>query len=106
MRAWIVWGTGVLAYAVGVLHRTSFGVSGLDAADRFSAGPSLLSSFVVLQVVVYASMQIPAGVLLDRVGSRAMIVAGALIMATGQLGPRPHRIPARRRRGAGGGRGG
>ncbi|AMY17788.1 MULTISPECIES: MFS transporter [Nocardiaceae] len=85
MRAWIVWGTGVLAYAVGVLHRTSFGVSGLDAADRFSAGPSLLSSFVVLQVVVYASMQIPAGVLLDRVGSRAMIVAGALIMATGQL---------------------
>lgn len=85
MRAWIVWGTGVLAYAVGVLHRTSFGVSGLDAAERFSAGPSLLSSFVVLQVVVYAGMQIPAGVLLDRVGSRAMIVSGALIMATGQL---------------------
>ncbi|MGB3770950.1 MAG: MFS transporter [Rhodococcus sp. (in: high G+C Gram-positive bacteria)] len=85
MRAWIVWGTGVLAYGVGVMHRTSFGVSGLDAADRYSASPSVLSSFVVLQVVVYAAMQIPAGVLLDRVGPRAMIVTGALVMAGGQL---------------------
>ncbi|MGU3435669.1 MFS transporter [Actinomycetes bacterium M1A6_2h] len=85
MRAWIVWVTGVLAYIVGVLHRTSFGVSGLDAADRFGANPSLLSSFVVLQVVVYASMQIPAGVLLDRVGPRVMIAAGAATMVAGQL---------------------
>ena len=85
MRAWIVWGTGVLAYIVGVLHRTSFGVSGLDAADRYAASPSVLSSFVVLQVVVYAAMQIPAGVLLDRVGPRAMIVTGALVMASGQM---------------------
>ncbi|WP_371829906.1 MFS transporter [Rhodococcoides trifolii] len=85
MRAWIVWITGVLAYIVGVLHRTSFGVSGLDAADRFGANPSLLSSFVVLQVVVYASMQIPAGVLLDRVGPRVMIAAGAATMVAGQL---------------------
>lgn len=85
MRAWIVWGTGVLAYVIGVLHRTSFGVSGLDAADRYAAGPSVLSSFVVLQVVVYAGMQIPAGVLLDRVGPRAMIVTGAMVMASGQL---------------------
>lgn len=85
MRAWIVWTVGVLAYAVGVLHRTSFGVAGPDAVDRFGATPSMLSLFVVLQVVVYASMQIPAGVILDRVGSRAMIVTGALVMASGQV---------------------
>jgi MFS family permease len=80
-----VWISGVLAYIVGVLHRTSFGVSGLDAADRFGANPSLLSSFVVLQVVVYAAMQIPAGVLLDRVGPRVMIATGAATMVAGQL---------------------
>lgn len=85
MRAWVVWISGVLAYIVGVLHRTSFGVSGLDAADRFGANPSLLSSFVVLQVVVYAAMQIPAGVLLDRVGPRVMIATGAATMVAGQL---------------------
>ncbi|HJT91719.1 MAG TPA: MFS transporter [Mycobacterium sp.] len=84
-RVWLVWGVGVVAYIVAVLHRTSFGVSGLAASERFSISPSVLSSFVVLQIVVYAGMQIPAGVLLDRYGSRVMISAGALIMASAQM---------------------
>lgn len=53
-KVWLVWGVGVFAYVIAVLHRTSFGVSGLSAADRFSISPSVLSSFVVLQIVVYA----------------------------------------------------
>ncbi|OPX10629.1 nitrate/nitrite transporter [Mycobacterium sp. AT1] len=85
MRAWMVWATGLLAYVVAVLDRTTLGVSGLAAADRFDASPSLLSTFVVLQVVVYAGAQVPAGILLDRYGSRALIVAGAALMASGQL---------------------
>lgn len=84
-KVWLVWGVGVFAYVVAVLHRTSFGVSGLSAADRFSISPSVLSSFVVLQIVVYAGMQIPAGVLLDRYGSRIMIAVGAFIMMSAQL---------------------
>ena len=80
----MVWGTGLLAYVVAVLDRTTFGVSGLDAAERFSAGPSTLSSFVILQLIVYASMQIPAGVLLDRFGPKAMIATGASVLAAAQ----------------------
>ncbi|NLU83757.1 MFS transporter [Rhodococcus sp. HNM0569] len=83
-RVWWVWGVGIFAYVVAVLHRTTFGVSGLAAADRFGVSPGVLSSFVVLQVVVYAGMQIPAGVLLDRFGSRAMVAVGALVMAAAQ----------------------
>lgn len=83
--AGLVWGVGVFAYIVAVLHRTAFGVAGLNAADRFSVSPSLLASFVVLQVVVYAAMQIPAGVVLDRVGSRKMIALGALLMTIAQI---------------------
>lgn len=85
MRAWIVWSTGLLAYVVAVLDRTTLGVSGLDAAKRFSASPGVLSTFVVLQVIVYASAQIPAGVLLDRYGSKVMILCGGALMAVGQL---------------------
>lgn len=84
-KVWLVWGIGVFAYVVAVLHRTSFGVSGLAAAERFSITPSVLSSFVVLQIVVYAGMQIPAGVLLDRYGSRIMIGVGAAIMVSAQV---------------------
>ncbi|KAA0093205.1 MFS transporter [Mycolicibacterium sp. P1-18] len=81
----MVWATGLLAYVVAVLDRTTLGVSGLNAAERFDASPSVLSTFVVLQVVVYAGAQVPAGILLDRYGSRVLIVAGAALMAGGQL---------------------
>lgn len=81
----MVWATGLLAYVVAVLDRTTLGVSGLNAAERFDASPSVLSTFVVLQVVVYAGAQVPAGILLDRYGSRVLIVAGAALMSGGQL---------------------
>ena len=85
MRPWIVWATGLLAYIVAVLDRTTLGVSGLEAADRFGASPGVLSTFVVLQIVVYACAQVPAGLLLDRFGSKALILVGAGLMASGQL---------------------
>jgi MFS family permease len=85
VRPWIVWATGLLAYIVAVLDRTTLGVSGLDAADRFGASPSVLSTFVVFQVIVYAGAQVPAGLLLDRFGSKALILSGAAVMAFGQL---------------------
>jgi len=81
----MVWGTGLLAYVVAVLDRTTFGVAGLDAAERFQTGPGALSSFVLLQLIVYAAMQIPAGVLLDRFGPKAMIVTGATVLSAAQL---------------------
>ena len=84
-RAWIVWSAGLLAYTVAVMDRTTFGVAGLEAADRFAASPAILSTFVVLQLTVYAAAQIPAGVLLDRFGSKAMIVTGGTLMVAGQL---------------------
>lgn len=85
MRSWIIWATGILAYVVAVLNRTTLGVSGLEAGDRFHASPSVLSTFVVLQIIVYAGAQVPAGVLLDRYGSKLLIVSGAALMVTGQL---------------------
>ena len=35
--------------------------------------------------MVYAGAQVPAGLLLDRFGSKALIVSGAAVMAAGQL---------------------
>ena len=85
LRAWVVWSAGLLAYTVAVLNRTTFGVAGLEAAQRFAASPAVLSTFVVLQLTVYAAAQIPAGALLDRFGSRAMILTGGCLMIAGQL---------------------
>jgi MFS family permease len=68
-----------------VTQRTSFGVVGLEATERFHASASAISFFTVLQLLVYAGLQIPVGVLVDRFGSRAMIAGGALLMGLGQL---------------------
>lgn len=84
-RAWSVWALGIAAYVVAVLHRTSFGVAGLDAAQRFEVSASLLAGFTVLQLLVYAGLQVPVGVLLDRFGPRRLLVTGALVMALGQV---------------------
>jgi MFS family permease len=84
-RVWVVWSVALAAYVVGVMNRTSFGVAGLDAAQRFGASPAVLSGFVVLQLLVYAGLQVPVGLLLDRFGARALVTAGALTMAAGQL---------------------
>ncbi|WP_298454955.1 nitrate/nitrite transporter [uncultured Cellulomonas sp.] len=79
-----VWGTAVAAYVVAVLHRSSFGVAGLEASERFGTGASTLAAVVVVQLVVYSGLQVPVGVVLDRVGPRRLIAAGALLMAVGQ----------------------
>jgi MFS family permease len=83
-RAWAVWSAGLAAYTIAVLHRTSLGVAGLDAQHRFHIGAGALASFAVLQLLVYAGLQVPVGLLLDRFGSLRLVVSGALVMAAGQ----------------------
>ena len=85
-RAVVVWGTGVAVYFLAIFHRSSLGVAGLAAADRFHITASQLSTFTVLQLLVYAAMQIPVGVLLDRFGAQRLLVAGAVLMTVAQLG--------------------
>ncbi len=84
-RAWAIWLTGLGVYVLAIFHRTSLGVAGLIAADRFDISASQLATFTVLQLLVYAGMQIPVGVLLDRFGSRALILGGLAAMTVGQL---------------------
>ena len=83
-RAWVVWVSAASAYIVAVLQRTSLGVAGTDARERFGASASALASFVVLQLLVYAALQVPVGLLVDRQGPRRLILGGAALMAVGQ----------------------
>ncbi|MFJ5230295.1 nitrate/nitrite transporter [Kitasatospora sp. NPDC088391] len=83
--AWFAWSVGVTVYALAVVHRTSLGVAGLDAAARFGIGASALSTFSILQVLVYAGMQIPVGLLVDRIGPRRVLLLGVALMSAGQL---------------------
>ncbi|MCP6440354.1 hypothetical protein NL474_28335, partial [Klebsiella pneumoniae] len=62
--AFLVWGAGLAAYIVAVTGRTSLGVAGLEAIDRFGISASTLSLFSVVQLAVYAAAQVPVGIVL------------------------------------------
>lgn len=80
----LIFTVALFAYIVAVTQRSSLGVAGVDAADRFMATATELSALGVMQVAVYAIMQIPVGMLLDRFGARRLIMVGAVLMAIGQ----------------------
>jgi nitrate/nitrite transporter NarK len=83
--AWAVRAAAVAVYFVAVFNRSSLGVAGIIAAHRFGIGASQLAAFTVLQLVVYAGMQIPVGLLVDRYGPRRLLGCGLVIMTTAQL---------------------
>lgn len=84
-RAWVIWVVAMGVYILAVFHRSSLGVAGLLAADRFDIAATQLSFFTVLQLVVYAGLQVPIGAALDRFGSRRLLICGLVLMTGGQF---------------------
>ncbi|MET0432751.1 MAG: MFS transporter [Cellulomonas sp.] len=83
-RALLVWSVAVGAYVVAIMNRSSLGVATLEVTDLFGVSSALLATMAVAQLVVYALLQVPVGVLLDRYGPRVLVASGAAGMALGQ----------------------
>lgn len=84
-RSWLIFIIGSIAYLSAVFQRTSLGVAGVAATDRFGGSAAVLSSLAVVQLIVYAAAQIPVGVLIDRFGPRVLMISGTTLMVVGQL---------------------
>lgn len=82
--AYGIWVVALLTYLLAVFHRSSLAVAGLDASERFDIRASQLATFTVLQLAVYAAMQIPVGLLVDRFGPRRVLLTGAVILTFAQ----------------------
>ncbi len=81
-----VWLVALAVYVLAVFHRSSLAVAGLAATERFDISASQLATFTMLQLLVYALMQIPVGLLVDRFGSRSVLSAGAVLLTCAQVG--------------------
>lgn len=73
-----------VAYIIAVAQRSSLGVAGVEAMEHFGANATQLSALGVAQIFVYAGLQIPVGMLLDRFGATRLITIGAGLMVAGQ----------------------
>jgi len=84
-RSWLIFSFGSFVYLSAVMQRTSLGIAGVSATERFGGSAAVLSSLAVVQLIVYAAAQIPVGVLIDRFGPRVLMLAGTILMVAGQL---------------------
>jgi MFS family permease len=85
-RAFAVWGVALAVYLLAVFHRSSLAVAGLAATDRFDISAAQLATFTMVQLLVYAGMQVPVGLLVDRWGPRSVLITGALTLTLAQTG--------------------
>jgi MFS family permease len=83
--AWRMWALAAAFYLVAIFHRMSLGVASLDAAERFGVAASTIALLTTVQLGVYLAMQIPAGLLADRLGPRRSLTLGLLTMGVGEL---------------------
>ncbi|MBP1325663.1 sugar phosphate permease [Leucobacter exalbidus] len=81
---WFVWGVAAIAYAVAVINRSSLAALGPATQHHFDIDATTLAAFPVIQLVVYAALQIPVGILLDKVGTTNMVLGGGVLMLIGQ----------------------
>ena len=84
--AYAVWGVALATYLVAVFHRSSLAVAGLLATERFDLSASQLATFTMLQLLVYALMQVPVGLMVDRYGPRRVLVVGTVLLTVAQVG--------------------
>ena len=83
--AWVVLGVGQLTAVIAMMQRSSLGVAATEAYERFGIAAATLGTFTVVHLFIYLVLQVPVGVLIDRYGSKLLIVVGSLIMAAGQV---------------------
>jgi len=84
-RSTLIFFIGSFAYLSAVLQRSSLGIAGVAATEKFGGSAAVLSSLAVVQLIVYAAAQIPVGVLVDRYGPRVLMISGTAFMVTGQV---------------------
>ena len=82
---WLVWGILVSIYLIVFFHRLSVGVIVDDLNKSFGMNATQIANLGAMYFYAYTIMQIPAGVLADRLGSKKTVVIGSIIAAAGSI---------------------
>src|SRR5690606_37516790 len=82
---WAVWLLACGVYVMSVTHRMALGVAGPLATERLDISAAQLGSFVTLQLGMYAAMQVPWGLAIDRWGPRRILLAATTILGVAEI---------------------
>lgn len=81
--AWLIWSLAVLFYFYEFMLQTSTGVMGADLMRSFNANGEQVGQLSAAYLYTYALMQIPAGMLMDRVNPKRLLVLSPALCALG-----------------------
>ena len=81
--AWTIWGLGAALYFIGFYQRVSPAVITAELTDAFNLTAAGLGNLSAFYFYSYVAMQIPTGILADRLGPRRLLTAGAIVAAIG-----------------------
>ncbi len=84
-RRWILWGILVASFLLVNIYRLSTAVISEPLMEAFGTTGAQLGTLHAVFFFVYAVMQIPTGVLVDRVGPRSTATGGGVVMNVGVL---------------------
>lgn len=80
-----VWSFGALFYLMGFFHRVAPAVITGELMRDFQINAAALGNLSAFYFYSYVAMQIPTGILADRLGPRKLLTAGALVAAIGAI---------------------
>ena len=83
--AWFIWSLGALFYLMGFFQRVAPAVMTRELMQDFGIGAAALGNLSALYFYSYVAMQIPTGVLADRLGPRRLLSLGALVAGIGTV---------------------
>ncbi|WP_254864117.1 MFS transporter [Halovivax gelatinilyticus] len=84
-RRWVLWGLLSVVFVLVNVHRLSSAVLAEDLMGAFETTGGQLGTLHATFFWVYALMQIPTGILADRVGPRRTATAGGVLMSLGAI---------------------
>lgn len=80
---WIMWGLAAFFYAYEVFIQVSPGVMVPELMRAFAVDAAALGNLAAFYFYIYAPMQMPVGILLDRYGPRRLLTMAAAFCAVG-----------------------
>ncbi|MBN1684041.1 MAG: MFS transporter [Gammaproteobacteria bacterium] len=83
MLPWLIWGTAAIFYFVQYVTRISGSVMVPDLMRSFSVDAFHLGALNAFFYYAYVAMQLPVGMLIDRYGTRKLLVFTTLVVALG-----------------------
>src|SRR5574341_1433759 len=83
--AWTVWGLGAALYLIGFYQRVAPAVITNELMADFGLTAAALGNLSAFYFYSYVAMQVPTGIMADRLGPRRLLTAGAAVAAAGTL---------------------